>query len=185
MKLTKIILSAAVAAAGAFALSSSAASAATRTTPIGTSGDPYFNILSGTASTSPITATFGATATGAFDDDYTFTLDQVGVGSGSVSTSFSGANNQLTINGVTFNGTSYTAAQAAAGISGIPVNYGMLNTLEIFGTANGGATGIYSGTATFTAVSGAPEPAAWVLMIGGLGLVGVALRRRHATASFA
>lgn len=42
-------------------------------------------------------------------------------------------------------------------------------------------------TATFPVVTspGVPEPASWAMMIGGFGLIGVAMRRRKTTTSFA
>jgi len=42
----------------------------------------------------------------------------------------------------------------------------------------------YSGTATFSATA-VPEPAAWGMMIAGLGLIGGVMRRRRDTVEFA
>jgi hypothetical protein len=59
-------------------------------------GDPlHFNITSGTPFTSSITANFGNgfSSAGSFDDSFLFTIPQDGVGSGSLSTSFSSKNN--------------------------------------------------------------------------------------------
>jgi len=50
----------------------------------------------------------------------------------------------------------------------------------VFGPVDGHSRFITSGFAS--AATGAPEPAAWALMIGGFGLAGAALRRRAARA---
>ncbi|MHB8286935.1 MAG: PEPxxWA-CTERM sorting domain-containing protein, partial [Caulobacteraceae bacterium] len=75
----------------------------------------------------------------------------------------------------------------AAGISNVNIVAGVMNTIEVVGTTAVGATdSTISGTATFakdvtSVTSAAPEPATWLLMIGGIGMVGAVLRRRPTT----
>jgi len=96
----KFLLSVAVLSALGMASLATSASAATIVN-VGTlpPANPYFFLASGTPTSSSITADFGATISGpstAFDDIFQFTIPQNGVGSGSLSTSFSSALNQPT-----------------------------------------------------------------------------------------
>ncbi len=192
----KMLLCAVAAAAAAFAVSTAPAFAASESTTVqvGTYASPtsaaFFILEPGSTPFTPsIVATFGNTIGGAsttFDDFFDFTIPQNGVGSGSLSTSFSAASNELTISDVLIDGTSYTAAQAAAGVSGIPIKDLVSNAIEVQGVTSGSnIDATYDGTATFAAVSAAPEPSAWLLMIGGIACVGAFLRRRPALARFA
>lgn len=186
----KVMLSVAVFAALGMASVFSPASAATIVN-VGAlpPANPYFFLTSGTPTSPSITADFGATITGAstaFDDIFQFTIPQDGTGSGSLSTSFSAASNQLTITDVLINGLSYALQSNSGGQSvtagGVPIRNGVMNTIEVRGTTSGANTAAtYSGTATFAAgvVGVIPEPASWAMMIGGLGLVGAAMRRRR------
>jgi hypothetical protein len=118
---------------------------------------------------------------GAFTDTITFTnptdallnnvyFDAVTTGFSSLSATFDG----------------HTLAQAASPVAGFTrYSFSNLSTvagtnnLVISGTSNGGLiSSFYAGNIKFTAV---PEPASWMLMIGGLGLAGAALRRRKVT----
>jgi hypothetical protein len=154
-------------------------------------GDPHFFITSGTPFTPSITATFydGFDATTTFDDSFLFTIPQDGTGSGSISTSFSNnSTNKLTISDLIINGVSYAAqlhtdaSGQSASVGGIPIMDGVLNTIEVVGSTNG--SGVYSGTATFTATP-VPEASIWAMMIIGFGLVGTSFRRRATRVAFA
>ena len=165
----------------AFALIAPAAANAA-TFPI---GSPNFFITSGTPFSPSITASFfnGFTTSTSFDDSFTFTIPQNGLGSGSISTSYSsGTANKLTITGLFVNGISYALTSTAVGqsatVGNIPITLGALNTIRVTGFTNG--SGVYSGTATFAA-SVVPEPSVWALMIAGFGIVGMSLRRRRVT----
>jgi len=164
------------------AMTLAVAPAASATTfPIGTI--PNFYISSGTPFSKSITAIFGNgfnTQT-PFDDSFTFTIPfYSGVGSGSLSTSFSSPVNHLTISQLYINGTLYSVPSTASGqsvtVGGIPIAAGVLNTIRIVGTS-GPAGGSYSGTATFSAT--VPETATWAMMLGGFALMGTVLRRRQ------
>ena len=148
--------------------------------PIGTlpPAAAYSYITGATAGDRYVTANFGDTLSGqtTFDDKFQFTLPLNGVGSGSVSTSFSSIATYLAITGVIINNVSYTPAKAAAGISGIPITEGVLNTIEVMGyTTKDNVLATYSGTTTFSAV---PEPTTWVSFLLGFGFMGLALRRK-------
>ena len=151
-------------------------------------GSPNFFLTSGTPFSSSITAAFFnsfASTTASFDDTFQFTIPQDGMGSGSISTSFSSNSNKLTITDLIINGVAYaipfTGSGQSATVGGIPIVNGFLNTIQVKGFTTG--AGVYSGTATFTA-GAVPEPASWALMIAGFGLVGAAYRRRRMVVSF-
>lgn len=170
-------------AASAIALAFAPAANAT-TFPVGSS---HFFITSGTPFTPSITAVFfnGFSTSTSFDDLFTFTIPQNGVGSGSISTSFSGNLNMLTITDLLINGVSYPVPFTGSGqsttVGGIPIISGVLNTIEVKGFTSG--SGSYSGTATFQAA--VPEAATWAMMLGGFGLMGAAMRRRRTSVTFA
>jgi hypothetical protein len=171
-------------AMAAFALAVPAAGNAA-TFPI---GSPNFFITSGTPFTPSITASFfnGFQTSTTFDDSFTFTIPQNGVGSGSISTSFSSTDsNKLTITNLFVNGISYALTASASGqsatVGNVPIAFGVLNTIRVTGFTQG--SGVYSGTATFAALP-VPEPATWALMIAGFGVVGFAFRRRSTKVAF-
>lgn len=184
----KTLLGLAVLAALGMGGVASSASAATIVN-VGTlpPANPYFYLTSGTPTSPTLTADFGATYTGpstSFDDIFEFTIPQNGVGSGSLSTSFSSPVDQLTISQVLINGIVHPLTSVSGGqsltVSGIPIINGMLNTIEVKGVTSATAVAAtYAGTATFSA-GAVPEPASWALMIGGFGLIGAAMRRRIA-----
>lgn len=151
-------------------------------------GDPNFQITNGTPFSPSITAFFYSSfsASGPFDDTFEFTIPQNGFGSGSISTSFSNSStNKLNITNLIINGTPYAITTEAGGqsrsVTGIPITAFALNTIRVIGTASG--SGIYSGTATFTA-SAIPEPATWALLAGGFSILGAAMRRRPMKVAF-
>jgi len=196
MTLKKMVLSATAAAALALSLggAASAGSVGLGTSPI--PGPQYFYITTGDPMTGPtVTADFGDsfTSTGAFTDTFTFGSYFDALGSGSISTTFVPKSSSITITGVTVYGgegspVTFTAAEAETpGYIDVPVVAYTNDYITITGTTNAttynGAT--YDGTAVLSAVSSAPEPAAWLLMIGGLGLTGLALRRRQTAVQFA
>ena len=172
------------AAIGALALAfTPAANAAT----IVNVGSPNFFLTSGTPFTPSITAVFfdGFQSSTTFDDIFQFTIPQNGVGSGSISTSFSGTTTQLTITSLLVNSVSYSVPFTGSGQStsfgGVNIVNGGLNTIEVIGFTSG--SGSFAGNATFQAK--VPEPGTWAMMIGGLGLAGAALRRRRTRLSIA
>jgi len=183
----KFLLSVAVLGALGMAGLASSASAATIVN-VGAlpPANPYFYLTSGTPTSPVITANFGATITGsstAFDDIFEFTIPQNGTGSGSLSTSFSSALNQLTIGQVLVNGVIEPLIASSGGqsltVTGVPILNGVMNTIEVKGTTSATAVAAtYTGTATFNA-GAVPEPASWAMMIGGFGLIGAAMRRRR------
>jgi len=187
MPVKKFLLSVAVLGAMGMASVASSASAATIVN-VGAlpPANPYFYITSGTPFSPSITANFGATIIGAstaFDDIFEFTIPQNGTGSGSLSTSFSALTNLILLSDVIVNGVPRTLVTGPGGQSvttnGIPILNGVLNTIEVKGsTVATTVAGTYTGTMTFAA-GVVPEPASWALMIGGLALVGGAMRRRR------
>jgi len=164
-----------------------APAASATTFPIGTI--PNFYIASGTPFSKSITAIFGNgfnTQT-PFDDSFTFTIPfYSGVGSGSLSTSFSSPVNHLTISQLFINGTLYSVPSTASGqsvtVGGIPITAGVLNTIRVVGMS-GPAGGSYSGTATFSA--SVPETTTWTMVLAGFALLGTGMRRRQAKLSYA
>ncbi len=148
-------------------------------------GDPQFQVT-GDIVNGSVSATIGNSgiSSGAFQDRFFFTIDQTGMGSGSLSTSTSlfGSVTDLDIASVSINGIFATKISDPDGLVeffslvNVPINSGVLNSIIVTGTSRG--NGSYGGNATFlpTAV---PELATWTMMIIGFGLTGVALRRRQ------
>jgi hypothetical protein len=69
--------------------------------------------------------------------------------------------------------TNYAAALAAAG------SYGVVRVSLVLDSFGGADKTIVVGASGLSALTAVPEPAAWLLMIGGFGLVGATLRRRN------
>lgn len=124
---------------------------------------------------------FGNTpgTSGKFLDLFTFTTPTAGRVSITINSAISGplTNVNFRHNNVRINGTPLTTVSKGAvellQIINQPVATG-LQTLSIEGSAQ--RLGSYTGNVTFAV----PEPAAWTLMILGLGGVGFAMRRRPA-----
>jgi hypothetical protein len=78
---------------------------------------------------------------------------------------------------ITFDGATvpYSQAFQSGLLNDFMVGPGV-QTLVVEGTYNSKVGGSYAGTVQFNAVSAAPEPATWSLMIAGVALVGGALR---------
>jgi len=171
-------------AAGIAALAFAPAANAT-TYPI---GSPNFFITSGTPFTPSITAVFfnSFSAKTTFDDLFTFTIPQNGLGSGSISTSFSSSKNKLVITDLIVNGTWYSVPSNPSGqsltLNGVPIIANVLNTIEVKGFVK--KTGSYAGTVTFNATA-VPEAATWSMMLGGFAMIGAAMRRRRTSVRFA
>ena len=170
------------AVAGAIALMAAPAANATVFNTYHPGSGFNFYLTSGTPFTPSITANFGDGFASAltFDDKFVFIIPQNGLGSGSVSTSFSSTRNKLTITNLMINGISYVVPATGSGqslsVSDIPIIAGATNTIEVFGkTASRGGT--FSGTLTFSA-DDVPEAATWAMMLAGFGMVGAAMRRR-------
>lgn len=191
MAIKRTIASLLAAAAATLAVSSAANAAtvvAVGTPDTGTGA--FFTIKVGQTSLSPvINSTFGAYVTGpstAFDYQFDFIIDNSGVGSGNLSYSYNGPTEQLTINDVKVNGTSYASnilGSATTGyallVNNIAITAGKLNTIEVIGqSASTNVSTGFSGNANFR-LAAVPEPASWAMMIGGMGLIGGALRRRN------
>ena len=120
-------------------------------------------------------------ASGTFTDTITFTLP-AGLLSSTISSIFT--TDQMTnvsFTSVTLNGLAYNIVSQGQvefrTLLADPIASG-LQTLIVTGTSGG--NGSYSGTLSFQAVTAAvPEPAAWAMMILGMGAVGFAMRRRR------
>ena len=157
-----------------------------------TPASPNFSV-SGNIASGPVTAGISNSgiAAGAFVDRFLFTIDQTGVGSGSLSTSTTQlfSSTDLDITSVLINGMAATKTVSGSGLSefftieSVPIISGVMNTIQITGTSRG--NGSYGGQATFTPA--VPEPATWGMMILGFGMIGGATRysRRKTKVSFA
>lgn len=130
------------------------------------------------------TATFGHTgvATGSFADTFTFyypTNAAVDVLATIFSSAFSLTSKNIEFTDVKINGVSFdigTTGQFENWSYAGPINTGLTaNTLSFAGNVIGGPAS-YAGTVEFTSAA-VPEPAAWALMIGGVGLIGLSARK--------
>lgn len=99
--------------------------------------------------------------------------------SASITTSSNSRANNIDFGSVMLNGNAFTLSPTGVFEFGTLANLilapGGFNTIQVNGMTGG--AGSYGGSLTFAAV---PEPAAWLLMIAGVALVGGAMRRRKA-----
>lgn len=143
------------------------------------------------------TATFEhAGVSGSFADTYVFfypTGSSADVLASLIATSFFYPSKYLQFSEISLNGHGFSSSVFNVGSTQTQiwsyngaVNTGSTpNVMKIVGSTVGGASS-YSGTLEFSAAA-VPEPAAWALMIGGAGMIGVTarLRRRKASAKLA
>ncbi|WP_375390404.1 FxDxF family PEP-CTERM protein [uncultured Sphingomonas sp.] len=148
---------------------------------------PFINIDTGSGSfgNPQLSCTTAATPC-AFSDTLTFTTP-VGFNLASLTISSSIVGNDastdvnfgsVTLNGIAFN-TILTGATEFRNLLNQTLVAGATNTLVVSGLT--GTNGSYGGSVSFGATTPAvPEAATWAMMIGGLGAVGVVIRRRKA-----
>ena len=119
---------------------------------------------------------------GSFDDPYTFTVQDLGIVSGTITSIAVSMITDISFSSVTLNGIEFTNQSSGTtefrSIQNIPVGAGP-QTLRVRGNSNG--NGAYAGTLAF--VSSAvpnpnqiPEPAGWTTMVLALGLLAGALK---------
>lgn len=139
------------------------------------------NIANGPAGS--ITANFGQSGivAGMFQHIYQFTLPVDGLASGTISTSaviFEGVDD-LDLTSVFFNGLQLMGVTSALNevvfANAVPITGGVMNEIVITGLSRG--NGSYGGQGAFAPLSAVPEPAAWAMLIGGIGFAGLSLRR--------
>ena len=152
---------------------------------------PFLTIDSGSGSFGNPQITCTGTAPCAFSDMLTFTTPAgFNLASLTISSSIVGGDpatdvnfNAVTLNGVAFN-TILTGATEFRNLLNQALTTGATNTLVISGMT--GTNGSYGGSVSFAPGAPAvPEAATWAMMIGGVGAVGVVLRRRKATVAVA
>jgi PEP-CTERM motif len=173
----------------AAAMAYSPAASAANFLPGGPNFQVFGNPLTGLE---PVTGAITNTvnAAGSYTDNFFFQIGPVtgapiGLGSGSITTTFTGPSDQLTFTSVLFNNgfsnfvlpISVISGGAGGSLAGIPVYSGLVNTLTVNYTTPAPLTG-YSGRLRYTP-GGIPEPMTWMMMILGFGAVGFALRRRR------
>lgn len=160
-------------------------------------GSPEFRVAGPTDGSGSISAAISRIGlSGSGSDSFLFRIgpetdpaEFIGLGSGSITTSFTNSVDRLIFNSVTFsNGvTTFNVpimATSTGGFAGsltdIPIFSGVLNNLTVNYTA--GSNSSFGGTLTFTpAVAGAvPEPGTWMMMILGFAAVGFAMRKQKA-----
>ncbi len=143
--------------------------------------------VSGDIDSGPISASFGRSGldSGNYTDTFLFTIDQDGVGSGSITTVLSGLTGgatDLDFTSVVFNNgvTDYTVTTTSGAIeqgalSNIPITSGTENSITVSYFSRG--AGSYGGTLAFTPEA-IPEPTTWAMLLLGFGSLGMVVRRR-------
>ena len=146
-------------------------------------GSPNFTATPGPNGT--FSGNFGNSgiAAGCFTDTFTFTLPTNGFGSGTVTTSAStlSSSTDLDFTSVFINGSLANLTKLNGGLyevafaNMVPITALQLNTLTVNYVSRG--AGAYGGQLSFIpSATAVPEPAAWAMMILGMGVVGFALR---------
>lgn len=146
----------------------------------------FFDV-SGDISSGPISASFGRSGLGSgnFMDTFLFTIDQNGLGSGSITTILSGlpmSATDLDFTSVVFNNgmmdfvvNTTTGAIEQGGLANVPITFGTQNSLTVNYLSRG--SGSYGGTLAFSPEA-IPEPATWGMLLIGFGALGMVVRRR-------
>jgi hypothetical protein len=123
---------------------------------------------------------------GGFNDTFDIDLAQAGKIALTISSTRTAALNDIDFFEVSLNGWNFTTV--ASGLN----EFRILNDLSLMAgrstlivRGRSGGNGSYAGTINFSpselsGAPGVPEPATWAMMIGGMGAVGYALRRRRA-----
>jgi hypothetical protein len=167
-----------------FALAMAIAASVTVTAPA--QAQTYFGPADMNIALAPdgsISASFGHSGiiAGMFQHIYQFTLPHNGTASGSITTSavtFHGVDDMDLVS-VFFNGVQLTGITGSLNevvfANAVPILAGQLNQIVINGESRG--NGSYGGQGVFVPTA-VPEPAAWGMLIGGLGFAGFAARRR-------
>lgn len=139
------------------------------------SNAPYINAIIGNTPTDP----------GTFTDDFKFTINQFGMGTGAIVTTALStmSTNYIDFLSVSFNGVSIPITTSTVPVivqtaakGGVPITSGYMNDLQVTYTTKG--AGSYGGQLTFEAA--VPEVATWATFLLGFGVIGFALRRKNA-----
>lgn len=137
-----------------------------------------------TQSNGATSATFSNTgiAGGTFSDMFTFTLP-AGLVSSTISSVFTtDQTNNIDFTNVSLNSVPYTIVSMGQVEFRTLISSPIVNgTQQLLVTGTSGGNGSYSGTLSFVpaTVAAVPEPAAWLMMILGMGAVGFTMRRRQ------
>jgi len=165
-----------------------AAAACVSLTPAVSQAQTYFGPADMNIAFGPdgsISASFGQSGivAGMFQHIYQFTLPQNGMASGTITTSavtFHGVEDTDLLS-VFFNGIQLTGITGSQNevvfANSVPIIAGQLNEIVINGLSRG--NGSYGGQGVFVATA-VPEPAAWGILIAGMGFAGFMTRRRPA-----
>ena len=120
-------------------------------------------------------------AAGAFTDIFTFTVPSMGTAGATISSIFvSSTQNNVNFSSVSLDGTPFAILSTGNVEFRDLVSLGVLagtQTLSVMGNSGGNAS--FAGTIAFAPTAAVPEPAAWLMMMLGMGAVGFAMRRRQ------